>query len=221
MKLVLDGIYDKRSFQFANTHAKGIYGFDFRPRSFNFVQAYVVEELLADSLFNENDIIELHFENDSEIIVNSIVSQVANHHSNIRLNFGTSSIHQKSYLESFGKAFSVIFDAKDSNAYHKVLSPLCQSVVFDYEFLHDLSATGQLDRFIINFYSKVMKAKNDKFEIGIRLNWDSNLSSSVIESIGPNYIKFEISPQVERCYRNIDVPKLSEYIGHTRKALAF
>lgn len=220
MDLVIDGIYDKRSYEFAQQSAKGIYGFDFRPRSFNFIQAHIIEELLKNSILLETDVIELHFENDSAVVVNSIIDQVKSLHSNIRLNFGTSSLHSKAQMEEYKRPFSILFDHQDVLVYEKALSAYCQSVVFSYEDLHKLSLMGQLNTFIINFFSKVMKAKNEKFQVGIKLDWSSNVSTGIIESLDPDYLKFEITSQVERCYRNIDVPKLSEYVGKTRKALA-
>ena len=220
MDLVLDGIYDKRSFDFAHQSAKGVYGFDFRPRSFNFIQAYVIQDLLKNSMISSEDIIELQFQNDSDIVINSIIEKVSQQHSNIRLNFGLSSSHSLEELEKNKRAFSIVFDHVDVKAYEKALSPYCQSVVFSYDDLHKLSMMGQLNNFIVNFFSKVMKAKNDKFRLGVKLNWDSNVSSGIIDQLDPDYLKFEISSHVERCYRNIDVPKLSEYVSQTRKALA-
>ncbi|WP_419171937.1 hypothetical protein [Halobacteriovorax sp.] len=220
MNIVLDGIYDKRSLQVAKTLAKGCYGFDFRPRSFNFIQGYVLEELLNAHDLKQDDIVELHFENDSEFIIKSIIDTVEKYHPKVRLNFGLSSNHDKKILEAFNRAFSITFDEKDNLVYEKISSPLCQSVVLNYEFLHSMADKGLLNSFIVNFYSKVMRVKNEKFQLGIKLNWNSNISMSVIESLDPDYLKFEINSQVERCYRNIDAPKLSEYIEYARKTLA-
>ncbi|MFG1590945.1 hypothetical protein [Halobacteriovorax sp. CON-3] len=220
MRFVLEGIYDKRGFKFANEMAKGAYGFDFRPRSFNFIQGYVVEELLRESLLKLEDIVELHFENDSPIVIDSVIEQVSKIHPNIRVNYGQSGLHTKEELERAGRPFSIIFDITDSQVYEKIQSHLCQSVVFSYEDIHRMSDQGQLNAFIVNFYTKVMATKNEKFELGVKLNWNSNLSIGIIEQLDPDYLKYEISSQVERCYRNIDVPKLSEYFGATIKALA-
>lgn len=220
MNIVLDGIYDKRSLSLALTRARGCYGLDFRPRSFNFIQSHVVEEILSGHEFNDEEIIELHFENDADFVIQSILDTVEKYHNRVRLNFGSSGLHTKLIMENFKRPFSIIYDENDKEVYEKISSQFCQSVVFDYDFLHRMADRGLLNSFIVNFYSRVMRGKNDKFQLGIRLNWNSNISMSVVESLDVDYLKYEINSYVERCYRNIDAPKLSEYIECTRKTLA-
>ena len=68
MNLKVSGLYNHRIIKQLNELGINSFEFDFRPRSFNFIQKYVLEEIIKE--INLGEKIFLHFANEVDFIIN-------------------------------------------------------------------------------------------------------------------------------------------------------
>jgi hypothetical protein len=205
----LAGIYDRRTVDKARDNGITSLTFDFRPKSFNFIQQYVLEEILdgvESGLVNVN----LHFENEADFVVTSIVEAIEKKGHACTLVF--SDKHKKNYYEKFDRPFLVYY--RDDSDFKSVLSSkLCQGVILKYDFLHELKGAGTLNNFLSNFY---VYNPMDNI-IGLELDWDSNIAATILDLVDFEFVTIPVNSKVEVCYRNVDGDKLQKQLHQLKQ----
>ena len=66
-----------------------------------------------------------------------------------------------------------------------------------------------LHNFATNFYTRYHNLIDDNSLMLLKIDWQSDLLASLFEYFEFNLISFPINSQIEVCYRNVDLKKLS------------
>lgn len=202
----ISGIYDKRTFLALREIGMSYFEFDFRPRSFNFIQKYVLEEILKTQIIGSEKIF-LHFANEADFIVRDIASLFDDQLMKPHLVF--SDDLEASYYDQFQLPYFWHYRA-DKKIKDIVASEYNKGIIFDLEFLDDLYKKQTLTSFVSNFLS--LKSAINK-EIIIKLDWGQVLPRLIEELLGPSLIEMSINTNVEVCYRNVDTKKVLNSIN--------
>ena len=223
-RIKIDGIYDLRSIE--RLEGLGIIdiGFDFRPKSFNFLQQYRFLELFCDNFLPENRYY-LHFSNEKNFVIMKFLADILNVMSgsvlfdlnrNIILEFSDT----KDY--AFYDQFKVPYlwhysiDYKLTELLDK--SQYLKGMIIPYSILKQHHIEGSLYSFIQTLLQIIFERKsNTEFLFLLSLDWDSDIFPSVFELIDFDIISFQINRKVELCYRNVDWNVASEGIVQFRR----
>lgn len=205
----LAGIYDKRTIKMAHEMGLKFFEFDFRPTSFNFIQQYVLEEILADIESTES-IISLHFQNEANFMIDNILGSFKN--SSLRPQLVFSDTQNPAYYDSFKTPYYWHYSL-DGDVKGVLRSGHNLGVILSYGLLEDLHRNGNLQNFISNFYSLLEQNSRGQKSIGLKIDWDSNLAPSILELVDFDFIELGVNNKIEVCYRNVDSTKLKKNIS--------
>lgn len=210
----IEGIYDQRTLKLLKAQGLKDFGFNFSPRSFNFIQEHVfLVELVP--LLDESDNIHLHFARSNDPMISKVIFD-------LKIN-GIKT--ERLYLncdewvetpESLGIKYYLNYVSDINMSYCK--SSLFSGMIFDFNFFEDLHHRGVLNNFISNFYTHFNKLLNDEKKIILRIDWDNNLMPSLFDYFEFDLMSFPINSKIEICYRNVDLKKLSREIALIEKS---
>ncbi|OIQ16364.1 MAG: hypothetical protein BM556_14560 [Bacteriovorax sp. MedPE-SWde] len=204
----LSGIYDKRTLKMAQEIGVKFFEFDFRPRSFNFVQQYVLEEVL-ESVTSSDDIVSLHFQNEANFVVDNILNSFKDIAIKPQLVF--SDTQSPVYYDSFKRPY-MWHHSPDADLKAVLKSKYNMGIILSYGYLEDLHRLGTLQSFITNLYVQLKEVGGLNKTIGLKIDWDSNLAPSIFELVDFDFLDLPINDKVEVCYRNVDSTKLRRNI---------
>lgn len=203
--LKIEGIYDQRTLKLLKSKGVRDFGFNFSPKSFNFIQEHIfLSELIP--LLDPSDRIHLHFARINDPMINKVVldlerSGVQKENIYIDCDEGT----EKSYELGINYYLN----------YHPELSPAaCEGpkfcgLIFNFSFIEDLHRRGILNNFIANFYTYFKKHLTDDKQIVMKIDWNDNVFPSLFDYFDIDLMSFSINDKIEVCYRNVDLKKLT------------
>ena len=210
--ITLSGIYDKRTLKLAQDNGVTQVCFDFRPRSFNFIQKYVLEGILDDFSGGLNEYF-LIFENEPDFMIKDILDVFSTRNISCKIIF-TDNLQSK-YYDQFGVDYFLVYhEQRDVKSLAR--GQRFQGIIFHYSFLHDLANKGTLHNFMSNLYSSIDKHRLSTVKFGLAADWDSNFASTILDLLDFEFIYVSLNSKVEVCYRNIDSQKLSRNISHIK-----
>ena len=64
----IDGIYDNETLKTARSLGVGLFNFDFRPKSFNFLQQHSFLDMLKEGVFSSENLF-MHFANEKDFVI--------------------------------------------------------------------------------------------------------------------------------------------------------
>ena len=206
-KYQIQGIYDSRTLEACSRLNIQNVIFDFRPRSFNFLQKHLFESILKESSFLPKKI-GLLFDNEKIFIIKDIL-EVAQRFYKIDdielILFGEFDIKEISSLRlNFFANYNP--DKKLSFETH-----LFCGWYFDSNFLNDLYNKNLLSNWINNFYQLYSPNNWPKFRV-IK-DWDSDFFESIQEILDIEMFSFPINNKIEVCYRNVNIKKLEQSLS--------
>ena len=212
----VEGIYDKRTIQRLKDLKLTDFAFDFRPRSFNFLQQHNFLDLLE--ILSLGDNIYLNFENEADFVIQRILDSAKDKiaKENIFLEF--SDDQEASFYESFELPYIWHFDSASKNISSILESKLLKGVVLPFGELLKAHEKGILHNFSNNFHAQFFEllTKNEG-KLVLQMDWDSNLFSSAVEYFDFDMISVAISNKVEVCYRNVDLTKIQTHVSFLRE----
>ncbi|WP_127716438.1 hypothetical protein [Halobacteriovorax sp. HLS] len=215
-RLRVEGIYDKRTVQRLKQSGLKDLSFDFRVRSFNFLQKHIFEELLDE--VSHDDQIYLLFENEADFVIESIieVAQTKCKKENIILEF--SDDQSASFYESFGMSYIWHYQSDSKNMANISSSNLLKGINLSFTDLLDAHNKVTLHNLSVNLHATFSKLFLDESGLLIlNLDWDSNLFSSIVEYFDFDIISMAINNKVEVCYRNVDLSKMQDHVRYLQE----
>ena len=215
VEIKISGIYDKRTLDHLRMHNVNSFGFDFRPKSMNFIQGHVLNQLQGH--LSEFDNIYLHFENDPDFMVENILDHFQDTNLSPILTFsGTQGIQ---YYEKFKDPFIWFYDEKVKFT-DIIKSEYCKGIYFSLEYLRMLHEQGVFHNFVSNFYSSLYKIRN---ELNLYLKVESliYLFPTLFEYFDFYHVDYTLNSEVEVCYRNVDMKKLNSQIKNLQLLKSF
>lgn len=189
-------------------------GFDIRPRSFNFIQLDAIHKILNE-IPASNLKFFLRFENDKDFVVRELVDKLTGHGvipgENLWVEYWGSETVE--FCEQVGLPYIKLLH--DQNFQNWLSSSQLQGFVVNEMFLNSLGLKGDSFAFLGNFFDALPK----EFIVDLSLDWNSEISKSLLEFYPFNNLCFHIDNQVENSYRNVNLQLIKQHIEHTQRLL--
>lgn len=216
-ELRIEGIYDKRTIQLLLEHNVKDFGFDFCPRSFNFIQEHIfIKDFIP--VFNQSHKIYLKFSNMNDLMINRIIKDLSNANINKEnIYFEFTELDKQEELVHFQYNFFVHYS--QSLNISKIHSEKFKGVIFDFSFLENLHTKNLLNSFISNFYTQNISILSKELHFILKADWPSNLIQGLFNLMDFNLLSLPINSNIEICYRNVDINKLKHEIKLVSKNL--
>lgn len=209
----IEGIYDQRTLKLLKQKGLRDFGFNFSPRSFNFIQEYVfINELVP--LLGPLDRIHLHFDRSNDPMIKKVLEDLKK-----------SGVQKENiYLDcdEWTEAPSGLEVNYYLNYTPDLDIALCKDagfsgMIFDFTYFEDLHRRNILNNFISNFYTHFSKVLGEDKKIILRVDWNNNIFPSLFDYFEFDLMSFSINSKIEICYRNVDLTKLTTEMDLIKK----
>lgn len=187
-------------------------GFDFRPKSFNFVQSYKVQELVKQC--SEIKSFSLIFEDEKDFVVTEKFKEVSNvliEDQSLYLEFAGTQM-----LESFEKLqIPYFWHYQDQEKISNIKNTsFLKKIIFRHSDLEYLNSKGELFGFFQLFSDHF-----DRIQFEIQIDWNTELILSILEFINIPIFSIEITNIVEKSYQRPDNDLIYDYIKNVIQSI--
>lgn len=201
----IDGIYDKRTLKLLKSKNFRHFGFDFSPRSFNFIQEHIfLSDLIP--LLDTNDKISLHFDRSNDPMIKKVIEDLGSvgiKKENIYLECEIWPVAPQELGINYYIKFNHEIDIQLLN------DRLFAGLIFEFAFFEDLKQKKVINNFVTNFYTRFSTYLADK-EVVLKMDWDQNIFPTLFEYFEFDKISLPINSKIEICYRNVDLKKMTD-----------
>ena len=211
-KLIIDGIFDKNSFDHFSQQGIHSFIFDLRPKSFNFIQQYVMIEILKKEIFGKIHF-SLRFENDKDFVIKQFVQEVLKFFPRERLSLSFSDALTSSFYDQFKLPYSWHF--QDFATLEKVAQgEFLTHLILSIHELVKISQRGSFETFL----QKVNKlAMRRDIQIRLLTPWENSFDDIAIFNLLNqfSYLErvLEVNSEVTSQYRMLNMQKTT-YLLH-------
>ncbi|MFN8370823.1 MAG: hypothetical protein U0T83_09405 [Bacteriovoracaceae bacterium] len=214
------GIYDLNTLNVLKKRDYFLFGFDFRPRSFNFLPQHNFLALLENS-YSPIHKYYLHYANEPDFVTMKMVNDLhaffdkkGETYDSIVLEF--SDQRELSFYQSFKTPFVWHFH-EDSKLARDILNdPLCVGAVIDLTYSKKLD-NAEIHATINNLYRIWSKSKNVKeMTLILLFDWKMEINRHDFVTNEHLTISHPINSQVEICYRHVDLVTLNNHLLELR-----
>ena len=212
----LEGVYDKKTALFLKKQGINEYTFDFRPRSFNYIQKHRFEEIMSQLYFSANGYY-LHFCNENPSVIERIINDFKNilqrplsMDGNVFLEFSDN--QSAAWYDHFGLPFYWHY-----NTCENIEGILCaqnlQGIILDFEYC----AQQYREQFFISFYKHIQSSRlKDELKLILSIDWNSNIPPVIEEYLDFDLISLPINAKIESSYRQVNYERLSRELRFER-----
>lgn len=209
----IEGIYDQRTLKLLKQKGLRDFGFNFSPRSFNFIQEHIfLSDLIP--LLDPLDRIHLHFDRSNDPMIKKVLEDLK------KAGFNPENVYidcdeWSERPETMGVKYYL--------TYHPELDiSQCRGenfsgMIFNFSYFEELHQRNVLNNFISNFYTHFSKVLTDDKKIVLRMDWNSNIMPSLFDYFEFDLMSFSINSKIEVCYRNVDLKKLTTEMDLIKK----
>ena len=185
------------------------FGFDLRPKSFNFIQLHVIKDIIQ-KCDTGNETYSFMFSNEKDFVINELIKSIESDtlltRDRVLLEF--TDVHDINDCESFNLNYIWHFD--ESSNYRKLSSAHFLRVLsIDQKKLAQYQNSGQVYVFI----KEINNLRGENTLLDLRVNWDESIIESINDFYLPNLITLEISQLVESSYRNPNQSILQDHLN--------
>lgn len=203
--LKIEGIYDQRTLKLLKSKGIRDFGFNFSPKSFNFIQEHVfLNELIP--LLEPKDKIHLHFSRINDPMIQKVILDL-NKAGVLKDNIFIDCDEGTEKSLEIGVNYYLNYNPELSLA--ACSSPYFCGMIFNFSFFEDLHRRGILNNFIANFYTHFKSHLTEDKQIVMRIDWNDNVFPSLFDYFDIDLMSFSINDKIEVCYRNVDLKKLT------------
>ncbi len=212
--LGINGIYDQRSFKKLTDQDIQFFIFDQRTKSPNFIQNYVLIDLIK-SLGGRNINIVLRFDNDKPFMINhaidSILKETTLTTANIELWFD----HEfNPWIEDARIPFKIYYNDQ-TNIKSFVNKSHLKGLVFN---AFDFNSMG-MQKMQNKMFNMLQALGKNSFEHTLELLPMDSFPASLVDYLDLQSFSLKIDSDLEICYRNIDLDKLLKSIKFIKREL--
>ena len=208
----IDGIYDQETFMGLRDIPISNIGFDFRPKSFNFLQHYRFMDIL-EKLHNPSERYFLHFCDETNTMISKFLKDLAKRYpmaNNFLLEFSDN--QTLDFYKQFKYPF--FWHYRPDENFNKLFDlPHFKGLVLSHSFLTGLHERGRLNNFIRNFHQLFYRRKDNRRELALSLEWNSNIFPSLFDLFEFDMICLPINKKVEQHYRKVDMDMLKKELS--------
>ena len=220
--LRVEGIYNSETLKSLRDEGLSHFLFDFRPRSFNFIQIYVLEEIMKQH-FNYSDNYILLFKDEPEFVVNKILDDIEKSVTennpqalgidNIKLEFWDQK--DTEYYDSFEKGYTVLFDPR-LDVKSLLSSRYFEGFVFSSAWLKSLHEKNSFIPVMTEFLKVYYADKNNRKKLCLKIDDVEDLFPSLSEYLDSDLKSFSIDQNLEVSYRHVDYPRLKQFLSYVQ-----
>ena len=217
-RLRLEGIYNPETISHIEERQISDLGFDFRPKSFNFIQHYRFLELL-EATFSPEKTYWLHFENEHPDLINKLLKDSVEFlnskgSSSEPLLLEFSDLKDADYYDQFGQKFA--WNYTDMESLKKIIqSKNLEVLILPFTEIEYLQNSSKFHEFVSSFHKTTFKSLHDKkIKLALKADWDSNLFPSLFEFIKFDFCSVPVNNKVETSFRQIDWSKFDRHLDY-------
>ena len=204
----LDGIYNHETLDAARSMGVESFQFDFRPRSLNFLQLHVFQEMI-DKLPKNKETFFLHFSNEKDFVVAKVVEDFkkalerSSSDSEMILEF--SDEKDAGFYDQFDVPF--FWNYSPGSTLEEVLQCYnLRGMVWSLDLLNDFDSSRSLelifDQFWDNYGQHIQRMKLKNLIRGVR---PLNFLERVLNMMPFDFISLPVDHHFESSYRNVDL----------------
>ena len=213
-KIRLEGVYDDMMVSFMEQKGIEECTFDFRPKSFNFIQKYRFEDIMAKHYLASNRYY-LHFCDEKDYVIKRVIEDLSIlpgssmiRQDNIFLEFSDN--QTSSWYDHFGLPIYWHYNSCD-NIDDILDTRNLQGIVLNFKFLDDYCAHEYLDQFAVFFYRQMQNSHlKDNIRLIFSIDWNSNIPPGIEEYFDFDLISLPINSKIESGYRRINYDLLAQ-----------
>lgn len=201
----IEGIYDQRTLKLLKQKGLRDFGFNFSPRSFNFIQEHIFLSDLV-PLLDPLDRIHLHFDRSNDPMIKKVLEDLKKSGvsgENVFIDCDEWSDSPESLGINYYLTYHANLDLKACQGSH------FSGMIFDFSYFEELHHKNILNNFISNFYTHFSKVLTEDKKIILRVDWNNNIMPSLFDYFDFDLMSFSINSKIEICYRNVDLKKLT------------
>lgn len=213
--LKIEGIYDQRTLKLLKDKGLRDFGFNFSPKSFNFIQEHVfLNELVP--LLEPKDRLHLRFTRSNDPMIEKVIKDTT----------ASGIARENIYIECDEWS-----DSPEKLGVHYYLNHHSQldlnqckgdmfaGIIFDFSYFEELHSRGVLNNFITNFYTHFTKVLTKDKKIILKADWNNNIFPSLFDYFDFDLLSLSINSKIEVCYRNVDLNKLTKEMDLIEKTI--
>lgn len=209
MEIKINGVYSYDLMLFLKSMGIKNFGFDLRPKSFNFIQLHVIKDIIQ-KCDTGNETYSFMFSNEKDFVINELIKSIESDtlltRDRVLLEF--TDVHDINDCESFN--LNYIWHFSESSNYRKLSSTQFLRVLsIDQKILEQYQNSGQVYEFI----KEINNLRGENTLLDLRVNWDESIIESINDFYLPNLITLEISQLVESSYRNPNQSILQDHLN--------
>ena len=213
--LRIEGIYDQRTLKLLKQKGLRDFGFNFSPRSFNFIQEHVFLSDLV-PLLDPLDRIHLHFDRSDDPMIKKVLEDLKK--SGVALESVYVDCDEwKESPETLGARYYLTYQPGLDISLCK--SELFSGMIFNFSYFEELHQKNVLNNFISNFYTHFSKVLTDSKRVVLRVDWNHNVMPTLLDYFEFDLMSFSINSKIEVCYRNVDLKKLTTEMDLIKKSI--
>lgn len=214
----IDGIYDEGALKSVMDQGVRRVSFDLRPKSFNFIQIYRIQEILKSVGDLPKDFkVYLHFQDESEFSIKYIVDEIAKtigNHSQIRVYL--SDQKDITYYQNLKHEFSWELTTLD-NLKQISLTKGFREVILPFELVEFYHGRNQA----FEFLNRLMTMKKDQFELCLKIPWDFDKIESIFDFYQFDSYLLSVNSKIENSFRNFNHKAMSGLLDTISNQLTF
>lgn len=206
-KIRLDGIYDQRTLKHLKILGVKNYCFDFSPKSFNFVQEHIFLDIFL-KLIDSTDRIFLHFNRSNDPMITKLANDIQSYGFTLEniifeIDEWSSDVLPKDF------PYRYVLNYFNDAPLFKMIDNKFDGFIFDFNSFEDLHRKNLLMNVANNFHTHFHSLLSDEKFLILKIDWQSNLLTTILNLFDFNLISLPINSNIEVCYRNVDLKKLS------------
>lgn len=219
--LRLSGIYDKISLEQFIAQDVNKWVFDLRPKSFNFIQQYVLEDcikyLQGTGL---KHVVFLQIQHEKDFMLQKLLNDLKSftpENGNIELLLDLSESQDVDLALKFNIPFLWNYDFKDDYGFLK--NELFKGILINHSMLQRLSSGQQLGSFVQDILLQKANGFLKDKEIALAFDWTDDLHVSVLDFIKFDFYSLPINAKVETSYRNVNHQLVGQNLVQIKRLL--
>lgn len=225
-RLKITGVYDQKSIDLLEKEGVTSFGFDFRVRSFNFLQQYSFLDLIENN-FQTNFQYDLIYQDEKDFIISKMIDDLDQLLNKSGHNLRQMENFRLHFTDAKGKEFYDSFKMPYIWEYHPMedldkmaKSEYLKGIVLPYDLLSDYHLKGEFHQFVANFLKKLAAGGQRKnISLGLKCDWKTDFFPSLSEFLAFEFLQLPIDSTIEESYRHISPDLVKSSVGEMRKSL--
>lgn len=204
----VDGIYDLKTLKTARSLGLNLFQFDFRPKSFNFLQQHVFLDMLSKGVLSSETFF-LHYSNEKDFVVFKMLEDLKNLSS-------SGKISDQIFLEFSDELESFYYDQFDvpffwnfslGTSIEEVLKTYqLRGIIWELPLMEDINHRYGLETFLSHFLDQYGEnIRRMKLQMVLRVGRSLKLLPLLFQLLPFDFISLPIDSSLELSYRNVNL----------------